>query len=288
MAFLIHVWGGVLPPTEIVFFRALFALVTLGPFAFRDRNRLVSKDAMVLWLRSIVGAVSGLCFTWNLQHTSVGLANVLFNLAPLGVIVFGWISRSEKPALSKMVCLVLVVSGSFIFWFNSQTTAPALVLAVGLGGALAAAASYTALKHASMRWNPLTLAWAFSFAGFPVSLIFKNGAWVPLRLNVGLGLLSIVFLATLTQILLALSFKWADLSIATAIIPSSMGWGVALDVASGEPAGGKQIVGCLVYLLGTVRLVTRRSHQKQIEFNPSHAILDGGDTSVQNDRQQGE
>jgi drug/metabolite transporter (DMT)-like permease len=269
MAFAVHAFGANLPATEIVFFRSTFAFLALSPFAFQDRRRLLSNDARTLWLRSIVGAVSMLCFTWNLQHTSVGLANVLFNLAPLGVIVFGWLFHSEKPEFSRIACLFLVVSGSFIFWFNSQMSAPTSVLAIGLGGAVAAAASYTALKHASARWSPLTVAWAFSFAGFPVSFIFKNGPWVPLTTNVLVVLSSIALFAACNQVFIALSYRWAELSTATAIVPSSMAWGVVLDVTSHEQAGGKQLFGCLIYLLGAIPLMTARKQHKG--FEPSTA-----------------
>ncbi len=98
MSFVVHSYSGKLPATEVIFFRSVFALVVLGPFAFRDRRKLLSRSANLLWLRSLLGAVSILSFTWNLQHTSIGLASVLFNVAPLGVMLFAWVPDLERKS----------------------------------------------------------------------------------------------------------------------------------------------------------------------------------------------
>jgi drug/metabolite transporter (DMT)-like permease len=132
------------------------------------------------------------------------------------------------------------------------------VFAVGLSGALAAAASYTALKQAAIHWSPMTLTWGISLSSIPVTLIRKHGPWVSLDRHVALPLLSIAVLCTVGQLFLALSYRWAELSTATAIVPSTMAFGVFFDVIMGAPAGGRQLLGCLIYLSGCIPLTFMR------------------------------
>lgn len=261
MSFVVHSYGGKLPATEVIFFRSVFALVVLWPFAFRDRRELLSRSANLLWLRSLLGAVSILSFTWNLQHTSIGLASVLFNVAPLGVMLFAWVSKSERLTLARIVCLVLVVAGGFVFWGDVNVGAVGQVFAVGLGGALAAAGSYTVLNRAAANWSPFTLTWGISVLSIPVTLLLKRGPWVPLYSGVILPVLSIAVLCSAGQVFVALSYRWAELSTATALASSSMAWGVVLDVFSGSTAGLKQLIGCAIYLAGCIPLTVIKAPQ---------------------------
>jgi drug/metabolite transporter (DMT)-like permease len=258
MSFVVHSSGGKLPATEVIFFRSVFALLVLGPFAFRDRRELLSSSANLLWLRSLLGAVSILSFTWNLQHTSIGLASVLFNVAPLGVMLFAWVSKSEKLTLARILCLVLVAAGGFVFWGDGNIGAVGQVFAVGLGGALAAAASYTVLNRAAASWSPFTLTWGLSLLSIPVTLLLKRGPWVPLHSGVILPLLSIAILCSAGQVFVALSYRWAELSTATALASSSMAWGIIFDALSGSTAGMKQLVGCAIYLAGCIPLTVMK------------------------------
>ena len=274
MSFVVHSYGVKLPATEVIFFRSVFALVVLGPFAFRDRRGLLSRSANLLWLRSLLGAVSILSFTWNLQHTSIGLASVLFNVAPLGVMLFAWVSKSEKMTLARIACLVLVVAGGFVFWGDGNVGAAGQVFAVGLGGALAAGASYTVLNRAAASWSPFTLTWGMSLLSIPVTMLLKRGPWVPLHSGVVLPLLSIAVLCSAGQVFVALSYRWAELSTATALASSTMAWGIILDVFAGSAAGVKQLVGCAIYLAGCIPLTVMKNQQE--EEPPQIAIPPAG------------
>jgi drug/metabolite transporter (DMT)-like permease len=278
MSYVVHSYGGKLPSTEIIFFRSIFALLVLGPFAFRDRRALVSKRSNLLWLRSLLGAISILSFTWNLQHTSIGLASVLFNVAPIGVLLIAWISHSERLTVARSVCLVLVVGGGFVFWGDAYGGGARLVFVVGLGGALAAAASYTVLKQAAVGWSPFTLTWGMSLLSIPVTLLMKRGAWVQLSSTVVLPLLSIAILCCVGQVFVALSYRWAELSTATALASSTMAWGVLLDALAGSTTGLKQLIGCVIYLAGCIPLTIMKAHQiREISKQPVPVNL--GETS---------
>jgi drug/metabolite transporter (DMT)-like permease len=259
MSFVVHFYGVEFPATEIIFCRAIFALIILAPLALKDRRFIFSGESLWLWSRSLFGALSILSFTWNLQHTSIGFANVLFNVAPLGVLAFVWTSRSERLSVGQTFCLLLVVGGSLIFWGQASASAEKTIYLVGLGGAIAAAASYISLKRASLTCSPFTLTWGISLLSIPVTLLLKHGAWKPLNQRVLLPLILIAGLCTIGQIFVALSYRWAELSTATAIVPSTMAFGILIDALSVSAMADRQILGCAVYLAGCIPLTMMKS-----------------------------
>jgi drug/metabolite transporter (DMT)-like permease len=133
--------------------------------------------ALLLWIRSLIGAVSVLCLAWNLQHTSVGFANTLFNLAPIVVVILGAYSGHEKLETVRLISILLVVLASVLFWHGSRSEANVVIWLVGLGGMGAAAIAYTLLKSLPSSWSPFDIAWCLSIATLPVALLFKHGQW---------------------------------------------------------------------------------------------------------------
>jgi hypothetical protein len=62
--------------------------------------------------------------------------------------------------------------------------------------------------------------------------------------------MSIAVLCSAGQVFVALSYRWAELSTAT-----------ALDVLAGSSAGIKQLVGCAIYLAGCIPLTIMKAQQ---------------------------
>jgi len=267
MAFLIHILAGRMPASEITFLRAVFAVVFLFPFIVRHGSQWLRSNSVLLWIRSIVGALSVLCFAWNLQHTSVGFANTLFNLAPIVVVILGAIWAHEKLELRRFMNIVLVVLASTLFWQGSRSEVNAGVWFVGLGGMCAAAFAYAALKTLPSLWNPLDIAWCLNLATLPVALLFKHGPWIAPAGNARLMLAAICGLSLFGNVLANLSFRNVELSTATALVPSSIIWGVLLDVGQHNFPPIQGIVGCFLYLLATIRLLVRK------QSTPRRSIL---------------
>lgn len=257
MIFLIHILAGRAPASEITFLRAITAVVLLLPFIIRHGQKWLRRNALLLWLRSIVGALSVLCLAWNLQHTSVGFANTLFNLAPILVMLLGARFGQESLEPSRFLSIVLVVLASTLFWHGSRTRVSLVVWMVGLGGMCAAALNYSLLKSLPSLWGPFDLTWCLNLATLPVALIFKHGPWIALVGNAGLLLAAICVLSVVGNALANMSFRYLELSTATALVPSAIIWGVLLDVGQHDFPAMQGIGGWLLYLVATIRLATK-------------------------------
>ena len=256
MFYAIHVIAGRIPATEIVFIRSIFTSVVLLPLIKRDLRRMTSPASLPLWLRAIAVEFSTVCFTWNLQHTSVGMANALYNTAPLLVLLAAWKTKVEKPSLSRLVDLLFIVVGDFVFWNGTllHTGVSAAVWTVGLVGATAAASAGIALKRAVLTWNTYTIAWSMSIAGIPETLILRRDPWVvPDRFCI-LLLAAICLLSLSAQLLIAASFKRLQVSTASALTSTSILFGVSFEILRGEYPTPHGLIGCLLDIFGITRL----------------------------------
>jgi drug/metabolite transporter (DMT)-like permease len=245
--------------SEITFLRALCAIVVLLPFVAHHGFVLFSKKSVLLWVRSILGALSVLCLVWNLQQTTVGFANTLFNIAPIFVVLLGAMWQQEKLSAARFTNIVLVVIASSLFWHGSRPEVRTINWVVGLGGMCAAAIAYALLKSLPTRWGALDVTWCLNLATLPVALLFKDGPWYLPSGRTGLLLGAICALSVIGNALANLSFRYLELSTATALIPSAIIWGVVLDMTAHTFPAIQGIAGCVLYLVATIRLA-RRPH----------------------------
>lgn len=257
MIFLIHMAAGKVPASEITFLRSICAVICLLPFVLRHGKQWLGRRSVLLWIRSVVGALSVLCLAWNLQHTSVGFANTLFNLAPIFVVILGILGGQEPFKFGRFLNIVLVVVASAIFWYGSRAHVSLTVWAVGLGGMCAASIAYAMLKSLPSLWNPLDITWCLNLATMPVALLFKHGPWVTPSGNAGVLLALICTFSLAGNALCNLSFKYLELSTATALIPSAIIWGVLLDMGSHTFPAIQGVIGCLLYLGATIGVAVK-------------------------------
>jgi drug/metabolite transporter (DMT)-like permease len=257
MVFLIHITAGRAPASEITFLRAICAVVFLLPFIVRHGSQWLGRNSLLLWIRSVIGALSVLCLVWNLQHTTVGFANTLFNLAPIFVVLLGAMWGQEKLTLARFVNIILVVLASTIFWYGSRPEVTTVIWVVGLGGMCAAALAYSLLKSLPSFWGPFDITWCLNLATLPVALLFKHGPWIVPTRGVGVLLGAICVLSLIGNALANFSFRYLELSTATALVPSAIIWGVLLDVGQHNFPAAQGIAGCILYLAATIRLATK-------------------------------
>jgi drug/metabolite transporter (DMT)-like permease len=258
MSFLVHLASGQLPASEIVLVRACCAILVLFPFIVRHRSEWLSRDSTLLWIRSVLGALSVFCFAWNLQHTTVGLANTLFNLAPIAVIVIAAIAKREQLQMSRVFSIVLVVLASALFWHGARSEVSPMVWVVGLLGMCAASVAYAMLRSLPSAWNTLDITWSLNLATLPVALLFKQGPWVVPMDSVALTLAAICILSLAGSALATLSFRYMESSTASALIPSAIVWGVLLDLSEHDHPKAQAIAGCFLYVIAIARLTLSR------------------------------
>jgi drug/metabolite transporter (DMT)-like permease len=279
MAFLVHIASGRLPASEIVLVRGCCAILVLFPFVVRHKGEWVSGNSALLWIRSIIGALSVFCFAWNLQHTTVGFANTLFNLAPIAVIILAAIARRERLQLGRFVNIVLIVLASALFWYGSRSEVTLMVWVIGLTGMCAAAVAYALLRSLPPSWNTLDITWSLNVATLPVALLFKQEPWVVPRGSVTLTLIAICVLSLAGSALVTLSFRYMEMTTASSLIPSAIIWGVLLDISEHDHPKMQAIAGCILYVAAIARLIVSRPALVDGPHRDVEAAVIGGETA---------
>jgi len=264
MYVVVHTAAGRLPATQITFARSLIALIAATPGAYRQRQLLISPPAWPVWLRSGANAVSIVCLAWNLQHTTIGFANILFNLAPVVVLVLGLRTGAIRSGITPTVCMILVAVGSCLCWQGAPSASNLYVWAVGLIGAIAAGIHYTMLEQQSAGWSPSSLIWPLSLISLPLMIALKTGPWAPLSGGTLIPLAQVGGLCLVGQYLVIVSLRYAGLAIGTALVPSAVAFGVAAHVATAQGAHDEPILGSFVYLAGLMPLIALKAGGREL------------------------
>jgi len=252
-AFLVHFSPSRVPTTEVTFALGAVGCFLLLPMVSRDLPMLLRREGKFVWTRNVAGSISIVCLAWNLQHTSVGVANALFNISPLLVLVGGWCAGGRWPRLRHFAFLVLVVAGTSIYWRSGHGEIGIAVYLVGIVGALAASCSYLALKRATKTASPGLIIWGIFFATTIVSILSSRGKWVVPGFEDALLLLSIGVMGLISQYFVTRSFALLSASAAAVLVPSSIIWAVLIDsLVHRSGALTHALLGSLIYATGTV------------------------------------
>jgi drug/metabolite transporter (DMT)-like permease len=255
-SFLIHLEASELSAGAILLACSLFGLGITLPLVWGNLVDLLKPGALAIWVRAVAGAASQLAFMWNLQHTSVGLANVLFNFSLFLTVVIGCLVGETIFRVRTFAELGLIVAGTWLYWYAVGSSLSSSVVVVGLMGAVAAAGAYAALKKAARIADPWLINWAVCVASIPVSFFSYSGGWGVPSGHALLILLLISVSVLAGQYLLVLSFARLPLSLATALIPSCVVWSVIVDsLTTGIGSAVQSIAGSAIYALGIGSLV---------------------------------
>lgn len=114
-----------LPPISTGFYRILFSLPLLLPFAYRQLKTLTKKDSWILGMAGVF--LAGDIALWNLSfsYTSVANANLLTNLTPFTVIPVSYFLFKERVSKFFLVGACITLIGVFILLGGKLDPTPA-------------------------------------------------------------------------------------------------------------------------------------------------------------------
>ena len=273
-AVLVNIVADTIPATEVTFVRGMVGILIIFPFVKHRLGSLANRASVSVWVRAVAGAISMLCFTWNLQHTDVGTANILFNLSLIFVLLAEYATGQSGSSFRNIAFMILAAAGIGLYWHGNRTIVSNRVLIVGLVGAVSVTIAYAALNKASRKIDPWLIVWTLCLMAIPVALLAKSGDWNLPSAKAILILFVISIGSLFTHYLLNLSFSKLSLPVATALIPGSVVWGVlVMAVFQGLIPSPHAIAGVIIYAVGMGLLIADSKKSRVPQALPTDIVV---------------
>jgi len=270
MSWLVHATPRV-PPAQIALLRGLAGLAILTPLVWRRLPTLRGGSSGFLWLRALSGAGSILCYYWNLQHTSVGTSKALQDLAPIFVALYSLYVLRERLSGRTGGGIALAIAGALAIGVRGAVPPTLPVFAVGLLGAVAAAAAFLSLRAAAVEHSPELVVWTLCAASSVVSAFALRGEWEPLGLRDAGFVVGVALTGLAGQLWMTRAYQHLTASVASALGLTALLWGVLFEVAgSGARPSPWDWSGYALILLGAILL--RGSASKPTPGSPDEEM----------------
>ncbi|MCU0896086.1 MAG: DMT family transporter [Burkholderiales bacterium] len=242
---------------EIVFFRGLFGVVTIGGFALATGRTLATPVPRLHLTRGLVGFAALLLWYQAIASLPLATATTLNYTSPIFIALFTFAVLRERDDW-RLGAAILVGFAGVALVLRPTVAADSLADGIfGLGSGALAAAAYLQVRHLARRGEP---EWRIVFY-FSLTMSVATGLWMlvagarPLDLRAAAILLGVGLFATLAQLALTRAYARgrtlaaSSLAYATVVFSALIGWiawdetlgltawaGVALVIASGVAA----------------------------------------------------
>jgi drug/metabolite transporter (DMT)-like permease len=111
MGIFAHSLGGQCDWQVVAFVRSFLATLFAAIIAVGSGATLVWFRPPVLWVRSVAGSLSMLCFFYSLNHLPVSDVLTLTNTFPIWVAFLSWPMAGERPTLGVWLAVLCSVAG---------------------------------------------------------------------------------------------------------------------------------------------------------------------------------
>ncbi|SIR32578.1 DMT family transporter [Bosea sp. TND4EK4] len=136
-------------PAAAGFWRMIFALPVLAAWTAMERRRPATTGTgrgglVAIALAGLTFGIDVVLYNASLAHTTLANASLLGNLAPIGVVLGGWLLLGDKPSRRILGALMLAIAGAALLVLPKFTGSAARGSLFGDGLAFGAAMSYAA------------------------------------------------------------------------------------------------------------------------------------------------
>lgn len=166
-----------LPPEEIVFFRALVALVISYVMIRRKGLPLFGNNKPLLLARGLSGAIALFLFFYSLQHLPLATAVTLQYLSPVFTIFFAMFIMKENTSLRQWLAFGVALGGVVLIR-GFDTSVSIVDMSIGIISAMFSGLAYNFIRKLKDYDDPLTVVFYFPLVSIPVVLPFLFNTWI--------------------------------------------------------------------------------------------------------------
>jgi drug/metabolite transporter (DMT)-like permease len=182
MTIFVKLAGNELQTIQIVFFRAVFTLITTYYLVRKYKASIWGNYRSVLFLRGITGSIALFFVYESLQRLSIPEATVIQYLYPIFTAIFGVFFLHEKLSVNIYIAILLGLLGVYtIFEFPFILSSQSILiedLSIAMIGACLTGAAYVLVRKSSkLGESPYTIMFYFPFFSVLISLPFMFSTW---------------------------------------------------------------------------------------------------------------
>lgn len=250
MAIGIHYLSGKISSGEILFHRSLFIVISLV-FLAKKIKYVLNRDALPLWIRSLLGATTLSIFFFLAQKINPSNIIMINSISPILVLVFSYYLLGEKTNYKQILGVIIIIFAIIIFKYQSPNLKYSYFLLACLGS-LCSALGFVFLKKSTTKFDSLYIVWFFSIITMFVSLAQYENNWFSSYTNY-LPLLIICIFSLVGQVFLTLTYQSMNSSISNTLTKLSLFWTTALEIMFlGKTISIYQLGSYLLIFLGVI------------------------------------
>jgi drug/metabolite transporter (DMT)-like permease len=178
MGVLVKLVGTRLSIAQVTFFRALFGLLTILPFAIAAGPRVLATKRPLGHLgRGLMGATGMFCGFYSLAHLPLALATAYSFTKPLFLVLLALFFLGEKVRSRRLTAMAVGFAGVLVMLRPQAGIEFAAVVA--LGGAAIVAGVVVAVKLLVRTERPVTVMFYFGVISTAIMAVPAWLVWVP-------------------------------------------------------------------------------------------------------------
>lgn len=262
--------GGRYPVSQIIFFRALFAMVVLGPLIWRAGGigSLRTRRPLGHLARSIIGVCSMTCGFTAITYLPLANASALAFTAPLWTTTLGVLVLGEKVRWRRALALAVGFSGVLIMVRPDATLIHGIMTGgtqaigslFGLASAFLAACAMISVRRLSATEPSTSIVFYFMAAAIVAAgIVMSQKFVVPTPHDAGLlALLGVV--GGLAQVMLTTAYRGAPVAVIAPFDYTAMLWATGYGfLLWGEVPHPAVAVGALIVIASGVYITVRET-----------------------------
>lgn len=200
-----------IPPMEIVFFRAVFAIIMCYYFLAKSRVPILGNNRPLLLMRGLSGAFALVLNYYLVQQVPLAAASTLIYLAPIFTTIFGIFYVREKVTALQFGFFALSFSGILIIQgFDARISF--FHLLVGVSCSLLMGLAYNCVRKLTRTEHPQVIMFYFPLLCIPVTLFGMLFDWKTPEGTDWLSLLLVGVTGQLAQYYLTRAYQLAEIA----------------------------------------------------------------------------
>lgn len=245
--------------------RTLLAFVFSTAFALSTGVRLVLFRPAILWLRSVAGSLSLLCYFYAVTHLPVSTALTLSNTVPVWVTLLAWPFLGQRPAPADWLAVAVGVCGVALVQRPELSGGDAAATALALASAFGTAVAMLGLNQLGgvdaravvAHYSGVSTAFALGFLLLTGGAAARDGAEIRSPGVLAL-LVSVGVVGTLGQLAMTRAYALGSAARVSVVGLTQIVFALLFDLLWGRPLDALTLAGIALVVAPSAWLTLRR------------------------------